>query len=79
MHVTVDVVNFCDGLECIFVCAGLECVYAVHQQYLDCLINTWVFAGNNMAVNSVRHIFYSMMYAQTRNGLHPEKTSLRGN
>ena len=49
MNVTVDEVNFCDGLECVS--------KAVHQQLVDWLINTWVFAGYNMAINSVRHGF----------------------
>ena len=28
----------------------------VHQQHVNCLINTWVFASKNMAINSVRHV-----------------------
>ena len=40
MRVTVDDVNFCDSLECVYV------------KY-----NTWVFAGQNMAVDSVPHGF----------------------
>ena len=30
---------------------------AVYQQYVNCLINTWVFASLTMAVNNVRHGF----------------------
>ena len=30
---------------------------AVHQEHVNCLINTWVFACLNMAVNSVRRGF----------------------
>ena len=41
MQVTVDDVNFCDGLECVFV----KYKSRVIQQYVSCLINTWVFAG----------------------------------
>ena len=40
MHFTVDDANFCDNLKCLYVSTK-----AVHQQYLNCLINTWVFAG----------------------------------
>ena len=29
----------------------------MHQQHVNCLINTWGFAGKSMAVNSVRHGF----------------------
>ena len=54
MHTTVDDVNFCDGLECVYVKYK-----SLHQQHVNCLsvINTWVFGGLIMAVNSVRHSF----------------------
>ena len=39
MHVTVDNVNFCDGLECVYVKNK-----TVHQQHVNCLINTWVLS-----------------------------------
>ena len=29
----------------------------MHQQHVNCMINTWVFVAQNMAVNSVRHCF----------------------
>ena len=38
MHVTVDDINFCDSLECVYVKYK-----SVHQQHMNCLINTWVF------------------------------------
>ena len=53
MQVTVDTVNFCDDLECIY--AKYE--KSVQQQHLNCLINTWGFTVLNMAVNSVRQGF----------------------
>ena len=40
MHVTVDDVNFCDGLERVYLKYK-----AVHQQHVNCLIDTWDFAG----------------------------------
>ena len=52
MHVTVDDVNFCDGLECVYVKyksrASTAC--ELPDQYMG-------FAGYKMAVNSVRHDF----------------------
>ena len=39
MHITVDDINFCDGLECVY--AKYK---AMHQQHVNCLINTWVSA-----------------------------------
>ena len=59
MHVTVDV-NFYDGLECLYVKYK-----AVHQQHVNYLINTWVFVGLNMAVNSVLHSFLCNNVAYT--------------
>ena len=46
----------------------------MHQQHMNCLINTWFFAGLNMAVNSVgnsflcnnmgiKHVFYALTSA----------------
>ena len=52
MHVTADDVNFCDCLECVYVKYKSRASTAC-----ECLINTWVFAGYNMAVDSVRHGF----------------------
>ena len=40
MHVTVDEVNFRDRLECVYVKYK-----PMHQQHVNRLINTWVFAG----------------------------------
>ena len=40
MQVTVDDAIF-DGLECVYV-NGTK---AVHQQHVNCLINTWGFVG----------------------------------
>ena len=37
--------------------AYMQSTKAVHQQHVNCLINTWVFASKNMAVNSVRRSF----------------------
>ena len=40
MHITVDDVNFCDGLECVNVKYKSHALTAC-----DYLINIWVFAG----------------------------------
>ena len=49
MHVTVDGVNFCDGLECVYVKYKSRASTAreLPDKYMG-------FAGYNMAVNSVR-------------------------
>ena len=47
-YVTVDDNNFCDGPECIYV----KYKNVVHQQHVNCLINTVMFFCW-MAVNSV--------------------------
>ena len=51
MHVTVDDINFCDGLECVYVSTK-----AVHQRHMNCLINTLVFASLK-AVYCLQHSF----------------------
>ena len=40
MHVTVDDISFCDGLECVYIMNKNRASTAV-----NCLINTWIFAG----------------------------------
>ena len=48
MHVTIVDVNFCDSLESVYV-KYKSCVSTAHELP----INTWVFVGLNMVVNSV--------------------------
>ena len=52
MHVTVDGVNFCDGLECVYVKYKIRASTAreLPDKYMG-------FAGYNMAVNSVRQYY----------------------
>ena len=37
MNITVDDVNICEGLD-----AYMQSTKAVHQQHVNCLINTWI-------------------------------------
>ena len=46
----------------------------MHQQHVNCLINTWVFAGKNTVVNSVQHGFYAIIKVKMSLHLHPHST-----
>ena len=46
----------------------------MHQQHVNCLINTWVFAGQSIAINSVRHVFYAIINVKMSLHLHPHST-----
>ena len=53
-------VKFCDGLECVYV---KNMYKAVHLQHVNCLINTWVFAGTTWLLTACDTPFYVIIYA----------------
>ena len=62
---TVDDVNFCDGLEC---------VYVKHQQHVNCLINTWVYAGQTWLLIACDTDFNAIIKVKMSLHLHPHST-----
>ena len=52
MHITVDEINLCEGLECVYVKfkSHVSTAHELPDQYMG-------FYRSNMAVNSVRHGF----------------------
>ena len=63
MHVTFDDVNSCDGLECIYVK-----IKAVHQQHVDCLINTWILPVKTWLLIACDTAFYAIIMVNRLSG-----------
>ena len=63
MHLTVDDVSFCDGLESAYVKNKSRASTArkLPDEYMG-FMNTWAFAGQSMTVNSVRHGFFMFLF-----------------
>ena len=56
MHVNVDDINFCDGIECLYVKYK-----AMHQQHVNCLINSCFFFKKTWLLMACDTAFYAII------------------